>query len=28
MMGVLEALQGMLLFGISEPYIFALMQTY
>jgi len=28
MMGALEAVDGMLLFGISTAYIFALMQTY
>ena len=28
MMGALEAADGMLLFGISTAYIFAVMQTY
>ena len=28
MMGALEAAGGMLLFGISTAYLFALMQTY
>ena len=28
MMGALEAVDGVLLFGISTAYIFALMQTY
>jgi hypothetical protein len=28
MMGALEAMDGMLLFGISTAYIFAIMQTY
>jgi hypothetical protein len=28
MMGALEAVDGMLLFGISTAYIFALMQAY
>jgi hypothetical protein len=28
MLGALEAAAGMLLFGISTAYIFALMQTY
>ena len=28
MMGVLEAADGMLLFGISTAYIFAVMQVY
>lgn len=28
MLGALEAVDGMLLFGMSTAYIFALMQTY
>jgi len=28
MMGALEAMDGMLLFGISTAYIFTVMQTY
>jgi hypothetical protein len=28
MMGALEAMDGMLLFGISTAYIFAMMQAY
>jgi hypothetical protein len=28
MMGALEGMDGMLLFGISTAYIFAIMQTY
>ena len=28
MMGALEAMDGMLLFGISTAYVFAMMQAY